>query len=576
MKFIASSGVLALASVATGFVIPEEHVLQSLAALKEPSVSPQTTTSSLSDSVDLNSLGAYLAEHQVSQFRVDDNEFNSADILDNNDFKEAVDFFHDEAPYRHLPDHYEPESRNIWSHKNTPYAEPSTDVDIHTPEQLAHLAQSPHHHKPNLTVYELISKSKYTTKFAKLISEYDDLVELLNGTTANFTIFAPTDKAFDKIPHHGGKEHKPSKEFIKAVLKYHMSESFYPAGRVLASRTIPTLLESEQLGDKPQRLSEQISFKGLTLDFYSRVVAIDIFGTNGVIHGIDSILVPPPKAATIISLLPGTFSTLALGLEKTGLFSALNDTSTHIGGTFFAPSNGAFARLGPKINAFLFSPPGLKYLKALLEYHLVKGETLYSDMLYKSDGTSHPIPKGHFHVSFKFHSTRSLFSANRYQIDLPTVLPSHHLSIDIARLGRIIKLKINGFSAPVIMDGITSDGVIHLLSQVLIPPKHAGALPSFYQGEYIEVEDLKSRLDALEHCTGHPGEAIESLSYVRPEVEDEGGKGAVRFWRAKQERRKKVQEDREMLEVAKMMREEDLVEEPETVKVEEQTVQWEL
>lgn len=49
-----------------------------------------------------------------------------------------------------------------------------------------------HHDKPNETVYQLISKSKYTTKLAALINEYEDVVELLNGTSANFTIFAPT------------------------------------------------------------------------------------------------------------------------------------------------------------------------------------------------------------------------------------------------------------------------------------------------------------------------------------------------------------------------------------------------
>lgn len=47
-----------------------------------------------------------------------------------------------------------------------------------------------HHHKPNLTVYELISKSRYTTKLAELIDEFPDLVKALNGTEANYTVFA--------------------------------------------------------------------------------------------------------------------------------------------------------------------------------------------------------------------------------------------------------------------------------------------------------------------------------------------------------------------------------------------------
>ena len=45
-----------------------------------------------------------------------------------------------------------------------------------------------HCKKPNLTVYELISKSKYTTKLAALINEYEDVVKLLNGTAANYSM----------------------------------------------------------------------------------------------------------------------------------------------------------------------------------------------------------------------------------------------------------------------------------------------------------------------------------------------------------------------------------------------------
>ena len=134
----------------------------------------------------------------------------------------------------------------------------------------------PHHdhpHKPNMTVYQLIAESKYTTKLAALINEYDDIVELLNGTTANFTVFAPTNHAFEKIGEHG---HKPSKEELKKILAYHVSGDFYPAGRVLVSQTIPTLYMEEGIGGKAQRLSTNIGFRGLTVNFYSRVVVVNI------------------------------------------------------------------------------------------------------------------------------------------------------------------------------------------------------------------------------------------------------------------------------------------------------------
>lgn len=130
-----------------------------------------------------------------------------------------------------------------------------------------------HHKKPNMTVYQLIAESKYTTKLAALINEYPDLVEALNGTAANYTVFAPTDHAFEKIPEHAPK---PSKEELKKVLEYHVSSDFYPAGRVLVTHTIPTLLEGDDIGFEAQRLSTNIGLKGLTVNFYSRVVAINI------------------------------------------------------------------------------------------------------------------------------------------------------------------------------------------------------------------------------------------------------------------------------------------------------------
>lgn len=131
------------------------------------------------------------------------------------------------------------------------------------------------HHgpKPNLTVYELIAKSKYTTKLASLINEYRDLVELLNGTAANYTVFAPIDKAFEKIPEGAPK---PSKEELKDILLYHVSSEFYPAGRVLVTHTIPSSYAESALGGELQRLSTNIGIKGLTVNFYSRIIAIDI------------------------------------------------------------------------------------------------------------------------------------------------------------------------------------------------------------------------------------------------------------------------------------------------------------
>lgn len=150
-------------------------------------------------------------------------------------------------------------------------------------EFLSHPSHHHHphhpHHGSNKTVYQLISESKYTTKLAKLIDEHEDIVDVLNGTAANYTVFAPTDKAFEKIPKHG--HHKPSKEFLKDVLLYHVSPEFHPAPEILAARTIPSLYREVELGLQAprQRLSVQLSLKGVTVNYYVRVIAPNIVRT---------------------------------------------------------------------------------------------------------------------------------------------------------------------------------------------------------------------------------------------------------------------------------------------------------
>ena len=60
------------------------------------------------------------------------------------------------------------------------------------------------------------------------------------------------------------------------MLLYHVSEDFYPAGKVLVTHTVPTLLSVDTLGIGPQRLATEIGLRGLTVNFYSRIVAINI------------------------------------------------------------------------------------------------------------------------------------------------------------------------------------------------------------------------------------------------------------------------------------------------------------
>ena len=473
MKF---TQILPLAAAATAFVIPDERVLKDVAI--ETKSKAKSTYESLPSTSDV--LGS-IREAVDDVTEVTKDAFGEAADLASAGSDTAYEKIHEigydaEAWFQSAQD-----TLNEFDFDGT------FNIDDQDRPRRPHRGH--HGNKPNKTVYQLIAESKYTTKLAKLINDNDDLVELLNGTTANFTIFAPTDSAFEKIPKHAPE---PSPEQIKALLTYHVSPEFYPAGRVLKTHTIPTFLKSDSLGSEPlpQRLSVNVGLRGLTVNFYSRIIAIDIFGTNGVIHGVDSLIIPPPRVIKIIDLLPGEFSTLELGLGKTGLLDTLN-TTDHPGGTLFAPSNYAFRKLGPRINAFLFSQPGLKYLAALLKYHVAPANTLYSDAYYKAE------PE-------KDNSADS--QAPYLHVDLPTLLTdgddTRNLAVDIARYGPFIEIKVNAFSRVAVQDGIAKDGVIHVVSDVLVPPKKVQSKETgvfkYEEWNYddeLTVEELTERLN---------------------------------------------------------------------------------
>ncbi|KAI1108723.1 FAS1 domain-containing protein [Nemania sp. NC0429] len=401
-----------------------------------------------------------------------------------------------------------------------------------------HVGRPGHHGTTNLTVYQAIQASNYTKKFAALVNDFPDIVDLLNSTKTNVTVFVPVDKAFEKIPEHG---HRPPKEIVESILQYHVLPGLYPAGRLLASHTLPTALKSPALGDRPQRLRASVGLFGFRINFYSKVVVANLFAKNGIAHGVDSILVPPPRARRLISLFPSRFSTLELAAEKTGLLPHHEDDHephhekhdhTHglTGLTIFAPTNAAFARLGPAANAFLFNTEkGLGYLRALLKYHIVANQTLYSDAYYGVQGKNdiEDVYARYLNTDDEDEdekSDRPGRGNGHFHIDLPTLLDDKSLSIDIARWYGFIKISINAYQSVAVEDGIAFDGVVQVLGSVLIPPR--GPKEGEREGERvwgavegeISVEELVERLRPYVEDGGNGNEDIRAGGAEKEQV----------------------------------------------------------
>ena len=113
-----------------------------------------------------------------------------------------------------------------------------------------------------------------------------DLVETLQSP-GPFTVFAPTDAAFAKLPA-GTVEAllKPeNKDKLVAILTYHVVSGKVPASAVVGKKMDATSVEGSQIMID--------GMDGVMLNGSAKVVAADVEASNGVIHVIDTVIMPP-------------------------------------------------------------------------------------------------------------------------------------------------------------------------------------------------------------------------------------------------------------------------------------------
>ena len=196
------------------------------------------------------------------------------------------------------------------------------------------------------------------------------LVDAVKGP-GPFTVFAPSDEAFAKLPK-GTVETllKPeNKEKLKAILTYHVVPGKVMAKDVLGVKGAKSL--------NGQRIDVKVDGGKVMVDG-AQVVATDIACTNGVIHVIDSVILPSEDNIPTVATKAGKFNTLLAAAKAAGLVDALSGDKPL---TVFAPTDDAFAKL-PKDNvATLLKPENKDKLKAILLFHVVEGRVYSEDAL---------------------------------------------------------------------------------------------------------------------------------------------------------------------------------------------------
>lgn len=251
------------------------------------------------------------------------------------------------------------------------------------------------------------------------------LVETLNGK-GPFTVFAPTDAAFAKLPA-GTLEMllKPeNKAKLAAILTYHVVPGSVKAADVVKLKYAGTV--------NGQRIDIKVDGAKVTVDG-AAVTATDIACSNGVIHVIDSVILPVDGTVVDVAVKNGSFNTLVAAIKAAGLVETLSGKGPF---TILAPTDEAFAKLPPGTLEMLLKPENKKQLVDILTYHVVPGVAAYSDSVAK-------------------------------MTEVPTVLGSP-VAVKVVD-GKVM---LNGATV-VAADVEASNGVIHVIDAVLLPAAKA-------------------------------------------------------------------------------------------------------
>lgn len=252
------------------------------------------------------------------------------------------------------------------------------------------------------------------------------LIETLKGK-GPFTVFAPTDEAFAKLPA-GTVENllKPeNKAQLIAILTYHVVPGNVQAKQVTTLKNATTV--------NGQRIDIAVVDGKVKLDGKTTVIKTDIECTNGVIHVIDNVILPVQKDLLQVAGEAGSFSTLAAAINAAGLTDALKGKGPF---TVFAPTDEAFQKLPAGTLEMLLKPENKDKLAAILKLHVIAG-AVYADKV----------------VTMK---------------ETPKTLQGQPLQIKIVD-GKVMLGNSAAMATVTATDVEASNGVIHIIDTVLLP-----------------------------------------------------------------------------------------------------------
>lgn len=188
------------------------------------------------------------------------------------------------------------------------------------------------------------------------------LTALLKGP-GPFTVFAPTDVAFANLPAGVLDEllKSENRDLLATILEYHA------VGKIHTTASIDRLalpVDITMLAGGTTTLNKNgnvVTINGVTIS------QTDIFNSNGMIHSIDTIILPPLDIVSVV-LTDGNFKNLTVALVAANLTATLKGTGPF---TMFAATDAAFSKLPPGTLDDLLKPENKEKLTNILTYHVL-------------------------------------------------------------------------------------------------------------------------------------------------------------------------------------------------------------
>ena len=221
----------------------------------------------------------------------------------------------------------------------------------------------------NSVVDIIVNSADHDTLEAAVIAA--ELADDLSGP-GPFTVFAPTDAAFASLPS-GTIEALLTDPTgtLAQILLYHVVSGEALSATLSDGQIIATL--------QGQTVEVTINADGVFIND-AQVTVADITATNGVVHVIDAVLLPPAPqpTTTVVDVIVNSnvHNTLEAAVVAAGLVETLSGTGPF---TVFAPTDAAFAALpAGTVETLLADPTGT--LTQILLYHVVGAQALSTDL----------------------------------------------------------------------------------------------------------------------------------------------------------------------------------------------------